>query len=168
MSAIMNGLVVGGVLVAIVIAVAIVMFQRHLGKHRGVSREDFIGAFANTAIPAQIPGTVYDFYKSRVLAKGFGVAPSDDFDNVLYEGEEEIDADARLLMKKLSFNLPPEEVRRRWTEQILTSRDRPLLTLPTDPTRRMQPIQTLRDMVLWLDWVRQHQQPIERSRITSK
>jgi hypothetical protein len=45
-----------------------------------------------------------------------------------------------------------------WAKQRLSSREKPLLTVAADPARWMQPIQTLRDMVLWLNWVRQHQE----------
>lgn len=159
MSAIINGIVLGGAVLGIAIATAFVIGQRRLGKHRGVSREEFIRAFANSATPPEIPGTVYDFYKSRVLAKGFSVAPDDDYENALWEGEEDIDDDARFLMEKMGLKLPPEEVRAQWAEQTLRSRQRQL-TLTTDSARWMQPIQTLRDMVMWLDWVRRHQSDV--------
>jgi len=155
----MNLLLVGIAALVACFAYGIIAGQRILRNHRGVSRDEFIGAFAGTGIPPEIPGAVYGFYKSRVLAKDFSVAPDDDYEKALCEGEEEIDDDARFLMKKLGLKLPPAELRLQWAEQMMNARLEPPLKLGTDSVRWRQPIQTLRDMVLWLDWVRQHQEP---------
>ncbi len=149
--------VLGATLVFIFIATLV--SHRRMRKHRGVSREEFISAFSGTNIPAEIPATVYDYYKRMVIFKEFGIAPDDAYQDVLCEGEEEIDDDAEFLMKELGLKPPSEEVRLQWTEQILASRREPPhpLRLSADSTQWMQPIQTLREMVLWLDWVREHQ-----------
>jgi hypothetical protein len=159
MSSVINGIIVGGLVTAVAIAIAFVRVHRHLGKNRGVSREEFIGVFADTAISADIPGAVYDFYKARVLSNKFSLAPDDDYEIAFCEGDEDIDDDARLLMKTLGLRPPSEEVRLQWAEQMLAARQKPpvTVTLTADSSRWMQPIQTVRDMVLWLEWIRQHQ-----------
>jgi hypothetical protein len=119
----------------VVIAIFAFFGQRRLGKHRGVSREEFISAFLDGDIPPVIPGAVYDYYKSGVSSKDFSVAPDDDYDHTLFEGEEDIDDDAVFIMKKLAFKRPVDY----------------------DSARSEMRIRTLRDMVLWLNWVRQHQ-----------
>jgi len=50
----------------IFIVVATIAFQWRMGKHRGVSREEFIATF-DAAIPTEIPAAVYDYYKKGVI-----------------------------------------------------------------------------------------------------
>jgi hypothetical protein len=104
-------------------------------KHRGVSREQFVSAFSGLDVPTEIPGAVHDYYKRMVLFKNFGVAPDDTYEE-LHKGDEDIDDDGRFLVKKLGMELPIQPVLEEWGK----------------------PLRTLRDMVLWLNWVRQHQE----------
>lgn len=120
---------------AVFIVAATLVFQWRMSKHRGVSREQFIAAFAETTIPMEIPAAVYDYYKKGVIFKDFGVAPGDSYEHVLHEGHEDIEDDGLHLVRQLGMELPIEPVLREWEK----------------------PIETLRDMVLWLDWVRQRQ-----------
>jgi len=130
------------------IAFAMVAFQLSMRKHRSVSREEFICTFAGTDMPAEIPAAVYDYYnRKKVIFKAFSVASDGSYEYVLSgahdgpydyalkEGEEDIDEDAWFLMKNLGLEPPSEDVLLHRTNQI----------------------QTLHEMVLWLDWVRQHQ-----------
>lgn len=140
-------------------AVALCVGQMMFRKHRGLSREDFIKAFSETEMPAEIPGTVYDFYKKGTIFKDFSIAPEDTYDEALHECEEDIEDDARFLMKELDLKPPSLELQQQWSEQVLHSRAKSRLTPKSsvDSTKLLQPIQTVRDMVLWLNWVRQHQ-----------
>jgi hypothetical protein len=130
------------------IAFATVAFQLSMRKHRSVSRQEFICTFAGTGMPAAIPAAVYDYYnQKKVIFKAFRVASDGSYEYVLSmakdgsyeyalkESEEDIDEDARFLMKNLGLKPPSEDVLLHRTNQI----------------------QTLHEMVLWLDWVRQHQ-----------
>ena len=118
-----------------VLAIISAVHQRQIGEHRGISRDEFVSVFGNVGVPADIPGAVYDYYKSQVFAKGFSVAPDDEYEQVLSEGDAEIHGDAMALMKALGMKKPLDYAAK-YSET---------------------PIRTLRDMVLWLDWVRQHQ-----------
>lgn len=120
-----------------VAVIAIIAFfgQRRLGKHRGVPREEFIAAFSGSDAPVEIPAAVYDYYKGQVIAKEYSVAPDDDYETVLSMGDEDIDDDAVFLMKKLGLKQPSG------------------FSVARTETR----IKTLRDMVHWLNWIRQHQ-----------
>ena len=118
-----------------VIAVIALLGQRRQGKHRGVPREEFIAAFKDTSAPVEIPATVYDYYKGQVISKEYSVSPDDDYESVLSKGDEDIDDDAVFLMKKLGLKRPSG-----FSEARSEAR-----------------IKTLRDMVRWLDWIRQHQ-----------
>lgn len=118
-----------------VIAIIAFFGQRHLGRHRGVSREEFIRAFVASDIDSDLAGAVFDYYKSQVRDQQFSVAPDDDYEQVLMAGDEEIDDDAEALMKKLGLRRPPEYA----------------------AVRSETRIRTIGDMVRWLNWVRSHQ-----------
>jgi|GEM_PF-1517873 len=68
---------------------------------------------------------------SSVL-KSFRVRPDDSHREVYSASHDEVDNAALELCKELGIELPPESVLRQW------------------PT----PLQTVRDVVLWLNWVR--------------
>jgi hypothetical protein len=107
--------------------------QIRLARHRGVSRDAFINEFHKENMPPEIPAAVYDHYKSLCRARKFSVAPDDSFDKVFQQSHDDIDDVAEELAQKLNIELPTETVLREW------------------PT----PLCTLRDMVMWLNWVRQ-------------
>lgn len=141
------------------IAIAAFVSDLRRRKHGGVSREEFVRAFAQTGAAA-IPEAVYKFYTRSWFFGNLTIAPDDSLERLLNKGEEDVEDDAALLMKKLGLKPPSEEVRLRWNEEIRTSRgrpsDAPRFSTDSNPP---SPIQTVRDMVLWLDWVRQHQSP---------
>ena len=144
----------------VVIAIAALVFDVRRRKHRGVSREEFVRAFAQTCTPA-IPEAVYNFYTRSWFFGNLTIAPDDSLERLFNEGEQDVEDDAALLMKELRLKPPSEEVRLRWNEEIRTSRgrqsDAPRFSTDSNPP---SPIQTVRDMVLWLDWVRRHQSPV--------
>ena len=156
----MNLLLVGALVTVAFFALALVFGQLGLRGHRGMSREEFIRAFSGTDIPNEIPAAVYDYYKKTVIFREFSIAPDDSYEDVFRKCEEDIEDDARLLMKKLSFKPPSLEAQQQWSEQILASRATSPSTpgFSVDSTKLLQPIQTVRDMVLWLNWVRQQQE----------
>jgi hypothetical protein len=143
----------------VVIAIAAFVFDLRRRKHRGLSREEFVRAFTQIGTP-DIPEAVYRFYTRSWFFGNLMIAPDDSLERVLNKGEQDVEDDAVLLMKKLGLKPPSEDARLRWDEQIQISRAR-----PSDAPRfsvdsnQPSPIQTVRDMVLWLDWVRQHQKP---------
>ena len=156
----MNLFLIGIVAMAACFIIGIAAAQMGFRKHRGVPRDQFIAAFADTSIPSDIPATVYDFYKERVLSKNFVISPDDSYEYVMQEAEEDIADDSRFLIKRLGFGSPPQELWVQWAERVLATR----ATTPHGPNlspdsnQWMQPIQTVRDMIFWLDWVRQHQE----------
>lgn len=123
------------VISAAILLCALTIEQLRLRRHRGVSRDEFIRSFDGAGIPQIIPATVYDYYKSAAISSKFGISPDDTYKESLRKGYEEIDGDARYLLKQLGLMMPPEE--------ILVQRD--------------LKIRTLRDMVHWLNWVRTQQ-----------
>ena len=141
------------------IGVVKLIFDMRLRNRHGISRDEFVRAFSDVDIPAEIPVAVYDYYKKGVIFEQFGIAPDDDYEDVLHKGEEDVEDDARFLIQELGLKPPSEETRLRWNEQIQTLRARSPVAprFSADSTHLMQPIRTIRDMVLWLNWVRQNQ-----------
>lgn len=137
----------------IFVAIAFVIGQFRYGKHRGVSREEFVRTFTDRGVPSEIPSAVYDLYKSRVINKEFSVAPDDEY-STLSAGEDEIYDDAEFLLEKLNLKPPSKELQLQWIQLIIASRRAEAAPgFGVDSSS----ILTLSDMVLWLDWVRQHQ-----------
>lgn len=130
------------------IAIGMVFDRLRLQKLRrqrqgmGFSREEFIDAFRQLAIPDNIPASVYDYYASRKAWKDFPLSPNDDYVKVLGRDDEDLEHEARALVERLGMLFLPEYVRREYGNK---------------------PIKTLRDMVLWLDWMHQHQPAATKS-----
>lgn len=113
----------------------VVYDQIRLRRRRGLSRDEFAEVFRGEGVPYKIAAAVYDYYSSIGVGRGYAVSPNDAYEGLLHEGQEDIDGDAESLVAQLRMRLPDESV------------------LPS----AARPLKTVRDMVLWLNWVRQHQ-----------
>jgi hypothetical protein len=122
--------ILAGFLVLILVAARV-----RLARHRGVSRDAFVKESAADDIPTGISGAVFDYYRSLSSAKEFSVAPDDSFRKVFREVDEDVNDDAVELVRILKMELPMESILGEW----------------------VTPLETLRDMVLWLNWIRQQQ-----------
>lgn len=100
------------------------------------SREHFIEAFRQIGIPDEIPAAVYDYYGSKKQLKSFPFSADDTYAEILHDDPEDIDEDAIILVGKLGMLIVPGHIRKEFGEE---------------------PIRSLRQMVLWLDWMRQRQ-----------
>lgn len=129
------GLCVGGYL-AFAVATEVLHRRRLQQKTGGWSRDRFLAAFAAKGIDRSIAAAVYDFYQNDSGVESYRVSPFDGLDNDYGKPHEEIDEDASHILKNCSLELPAVSVLREWPK----------------------PIRTVEDMVLWVDWVRQHQQ----------
>jgi hypothetical protein len=118
------------------VGIATFVYQLKLRRHAGISRESFVEEFRKNNIPDSIPGAVYDYYQRSAIWRQFRVSPDDSYEEVFLEGEEDIDDDAKYLLKRLGVELPVQSTLDEWNKPRLN----------------------LRDMVLWLDWVRRRQQ----------
>ena len=113
---------------------------RRLHRQRGgteFARERFINDFRRAGTPDNIPAAVHDYYSSKKYLKSFALSPEDKYSVVLADDPIDIESDARRLIERLGLTYPPEYFLREWGGY--------------------REIKTLRDMVVWLDWVRQHQ-----------
>ncbi len=77
----------------VVIAIATLVFDVRRRKHRGVSREEFVRAFAQTGTPA-IPEAVYNFYTRSWFFGNLTIAPDDSLERLFNEGEQDVEDDA--------------------------------------------------------------------------
>lgn len=121
-----------------------------LCEHRGVSREEFVRTFEERGIANEIPAFVYDFYKTKFKVKEFSVAPDDEF-HLLGEGEDELLDDAEEMLEKLGLQPPSNNLQLKWIELVIARRRSE--GIPGFGVNN-SPILTVRDLVLWLDWLR--------------
>lgn len=129
---------------AIILFIALLTIEAHLRFRRirldrngkGFTREQFVKAFQASGIPDDIPAAVYDYYRSQKGYADFSFLPDDEYSKVLYDDPDDLDEDARALVNHLGMVLPPNYILREWSDK---------------------PIKTLRDMIAWLDWIRQNQ-----------
>jgi hypothetical protein len=94
-----------------------------------------VDAFRKDGIPVAIPAAVHEHYKSAAISKSFTLSPDDRFADLFSAEDDDLGDNTNSLLQQLGMKLPPEYKRREWGGQLVT----------------------LRDMVLWLDWMRQHQ-----------
>jgi hypothetical protein len=129
---------------AVVAAGALVSTLRigRLRRRRTGGQADFVQSFSGLGIGDDIPTVVYRFYASHGIWKNFPFSRDDRFSEVLYDDPDTIDDDARTLAEQLGVRLPPGYICQAY---------------PAGP------IQTLGDMVFWLDWIRRHQVPSTRA-----
>jgi hypothetical protein len=109
---------------------------RRQRKGEDFTREKFIDSFRPLGVPDAIPATVFDHYTSHGVWKDFPLSPNDTYSKLWKDDPEDIEEDARILVEQLGMVFLPEYIRREYSDK---------------------PFVTVRDMVLWLDWVRQHQ-----------
>ena len=110
-------------------------YQVRLRRRHGLSRDEFAEAFRGDDVPYKIAATVYDYYSSFAGDRGYAVSPDDTYEGLLLESEEDVVDDAERLVKQLRMQLPDGSTLR----------------------GGLSPLKTIRDMVLWLDSVRQRQ-----------
>jgi hypothetical protein len=118
---------------------------RHERKEKGFTRKHFINEFEQSGISADIPAAVYDFYSDTKQWRDFPFAPGDKYSTVLAIAPDDIEADAHTLVERLQMTFLPEYILCEWGDK---------------------PIETLRDMVVWLDWVRRNQPGVRDQRTT--
>jgi RHS repeat-associated protein len=109
---------------------------RHQRQAKGFSQAQFVEAFRQLGVPDNIPAAVYLYYVSQKAWKNFPFSPDDKYSSVLHDDPWELEDDGRALAEELGILFLPEYIRQGWGDK---------------------PIKTLRDMVLWLDWMRQNQ-----------
>ena len=124
------------IMIGLAIAVALIgatRYQRRLRTHRGLARPDFISEFSGLGVPERISGAVYDYYVSESRDVLFAVGPDDRIQNLFQRCREDVDDDALEILKTLDLGLPDQATLYGYA----------------------RPVNTIREMVLWVDWIRQ-------------
>ena len=116
------------------IAVATAVYQLRLSRHPGIPRNGFIRHFCDLDVPEAISSAVYDYYRSGAISRKFGVAPDDQLADLFSDLDEDIGFDAIQLTKTLGMEVAVGRNLEIWGKPLIT----------------------IRDMVLWLDWVRKN------------
>jgi hypothetical protein len=111
--------------------------QVKLMQHQGVSREDFVRHFRGAEIADVVSGMVYDHFKQMSGVKDYQPAPTDSFEGTFKMSGEDLDDELEDLLPKLALDMPHSGVLREWNG----------------------PLETLSDVVRWVDWVRTKQNP---------
>ena len=129
----------GTILLACVLTLLHYFKLRRLRRQRqgeDFTREKFIDSFRPLGVSDAIPAAVFDRYTSHGVWKDFPLSPDDTYSKLWIDDAEDTECDARILVEQLGMVFLPEYIRREYSDK---------------------PFVTVRDMVLWLDWVRQHQ-----------
>jgi len=111
------------------------LYEKRLRRFKGWPEREFVDEFARAGVPPKVATAVYEYYRSHSPDPLFTVAPTYSLWGVFRHSGEDVDDDAERIAKRLGLRLPPEAILREW---------------PVPPA-------TVRDMVMWVDWVRQHQ-----------
>jgi hypothetical protein len=133
----MNALlmIVGGILGATGIAWA--LHLKRLRNHVGVTRDDFVAYFGSAGIASQIASAVYDQFQKIGTWKGFMPSPTDSLEGTYKTVDEDVEENLKEVLQRLSFEMPHSGSLQEWDG----------------------PIETLSDVVRWVDWVRTKQKP---------
>ena len=103
-----------------------------LRKRKGCSRVEFCARFQQELIPEILLVAVYDHYTSFAMGDSVGITPDDSFE-WLRMGQDDVDDDLQRLLGKLGLELPSSATLANWPH----------------------PVETIKDVVHWLNWVRQ-------------
>jgi hypothetical protein len=128
-------MIIGGIVGATGLVWA--LHLKRLKEHTGLSREEFVGHFEALGVAPEIVGAVYDQFQKLGVWKGFKPSPTDTLEGTYKTGDEDLEDNVREVLQWLGFEMPHSGILREWTG----------------------PLETLSDVVLWVDWVRTKQNP---------
>jgi hypothetical protein len=117
---------------------AILLAAHHayqLRKHVGWKRTDFIVHFESAGIQPDVSGVVYDQFQPMGVWKNFCPAPSDSIEHTYKIADEDVEDSLQEIIERLGCEMPSSRILKRWE----------------------RPIETLGDIVEWVDWVKKNQ-----------
>lgn len=125
------------VLIVSLLLFVVFLWKHHkkLVQHSGVSRDEFISHFRNIGVVDIVSGTVYDHFRQMVAVRGYEPDPTDSIEETFSMTGEDLDDELGDLLPKLGLEMPHSGILQEWD----------------------RPIQTLSDVVRWVDWVRAKQ-----------
>ena len=111
-------------------------FQWSRRKHHGMARDAFLHYFTERGMSAEVVVAVYDYYRSQVKSRTFGVSPQDEIAVLFNQAEEDVEDDFTSILKKLGLSMPSDDAWDAWGRS---------------------PVRTVEQMVAAVVWASEHQ-----------
>jgi hypothetical protein len=105
-------------------------------KHHGMTRDAFLHYFTERGMSAEVVVAVYDYYRSQVKSRTFGVSPQDEIAVLFNQAEEDVEDDFTSILKKLGLSMPSDDAWDAWGRS---------------------PVRTVEQMVAAVVWASEHQ-----------
>ena len=128
-------LTIGAIIGAAGIAWA--LHLKRLKDHVGMTRDEFLAQFQATGIAAAIAAAVYDQFQKLGTWKEFMPSPGDSLEKTYKTVDEDVEENLNEILQRLRFEMPHSGDLQEWDERL----------------------ETLSDVVRWVDWVRTKQNP---------
>lgn len=128
-------LIMGGIAGATGIAWALHLTR--LQNHVGVTKEAFIAHFQREGIGPLITTAVYDQFQKLGTWKGFMPSPADRLEGTYKAVDEDVEENLKEILQRVGLDMPHSGILQEWNGQL----------------------ETLSDVVRWVDWVRTRQNP---------
>jgi hypothetical protein len=110
---------------------------RRLRHHEGSTRAEFTEHFEASGIPTTISGAVYDHFQKLGAWKDFMPKPSDTLEGTYKTSGEDVEDNVKEVLQQLGYEMPHSGILAEWPA----------------------PLETLEDVVRFVDWVRTKQTP---------
>jgi len=114
-----------------------ILYLRRLKRHEGSGRADFIAHFEPSGATRDISGAVYDHFQKLGVWKGFQPKPSDTLEGTYKTVDEDIEDNLKEILQELGYEMPHSGILSEW----------------------FTPLETLEDVVRFVNWVRTKQNP---------
>ena len=102
-----------------------------------MSRDEFVAQFQSTGVATAIAAAVYDQFQKLGTWKGFMPNPVDTLEKTYKTADEDVEENLKEILQRLGFEMPHSDILQEWDG----------------------PLETLSDVVRWVDWVRTKQNP---------
>src|ERR1700682_3076965 len=129
-------LILGGA--AGVTGIAWARHLQRLKRHHGLSRAEFLVHFQSMAVPPEMAGGIYDHFQKLGVWKDFMPSPSDTLQSTYKTVDEDVEDNLTEVVQQLGYQMPHSGILAEWAP----------------------PIQTVEDVVRFVDWVRTKQHPV--------
>jgi hypothetical protein len=104
---------------------------RRLKRHEGTTRTEFNEYFQQFTVRSETPGAVYDHFQKLGVYKGFMPRPSDTLEGTYKIVGEDVEDNLEDILRRLGYQMPHSGIMAEW----------------------VAPIETLEDVVRFMDWV---------------
>jgi 2-polyprenyl-6-methoxyphenol hydroxylase-like FAD-dependent oxidoreductase len=117
--------------------IAWALHLKRLKDHVGMTRDEFVAQFQSTGVATAIAAAVYDQFQKLGIWKEFMPSPGDTLEKTYKTVDEDVEENLKAILQRLGFEMPNSGTLQEWDG----------------------PLETLSDVVRWVDWVRTKQNP---------